>query len=147
MIVVDTTVLVYALGVDHPLRQPCRRLVEAVGAGRLNAVTTVEVVQEFTHVRARRRGRAEAAERGAELAVLLAPLLRPDADDLRSGLELFGSNEGIGAFDAVLAATAMGDRRVEGLVSADTAFASVAGLVHIDPAAPDFLAVLGLVPS
>ena len=33
MIVLDTTVLVYATGAEHPLRSPCRALIEAVTAG------------------------------------------------------------------------------------------------------------------
>ena len=54
MIVLDTTVLVYALGGEHALREPCQRLVEAVAEGRVEATTTVEVIQEFVRVRARR---------------------------------------------------------------------------------------------
>ena len=55
MIVLDTTVLVYAKGIDHPLRQPCRKLIDLIADGRIEATTTVEVIQEFVHVRARRR--------------------------------------------------------------------------------------------
>ena len=53
MIVLDTTALVYAVGGEHPMREPSRRLVEAIAAGRIEATTTVEVIQEFVHVRAR----------------------------------------------------------------------------------------------
>ena len=144
MIAVDTTILVYAVGTEHPLRQPCRALVRAVGDGRMSATTTVEVIQEFTDVRARRRGRADAALRAREYAVLFAPLLRPDGDDLARGLELFAAHKRLGAFDAVLAATVQRDERIAGLASADTEFGSVTGLVHLDPAAHDFLARLGV---
>jgi len=72
MIVVDTTVLVYAVGTDHPLREPCQRLIRAIADGTILATTTIEVVQEFTHVRARRRDRKDAA--GKER--LSAPLTR-----------------------------------------------------------------------
>ena len=44
MIVLDTTVLVYATGAEHPLRAPCRRVVTAVGDGRLAATTTAEAI-------------------------------------------------------------------------------------------------------
>jgi predicted nucleic acid-binding protein len=54
MIVLDTTVLVYAVGADHSLRRPCRDLVEAIAERRIEATTTVEVIQEFVHVRGRR---------------------------------------------------------------------------------------------
>ena len=62
MIVLDTTVLVYAVGVDHPLREPCQQLIRAIADGTILATTTTEVIQEFTHVRARRRDRKDAAE-------------------------------------------------------------------------------------
>ena len=55
MIVLDTTVLVYAVGADHPLREPCQLLVRAIADGTILATTTIEVIQEFTHVRGRRR--------------------------------------------------------------------------------------------
>lgn len=127
MIVLDTTVLVYAVGGDHPLAGPARRLVGSIEAGRVRATTTAEVVQEFVHVRARRRGRRDAADLGRAFATLLAPLYAPGDDDLRAGLGLFEASRPLGAFDAVLAATARA-RGAEGLVSADAAFAEVDGL-------------------
>ncbi|HXH59221.1 type II toxin-antitoxin system VapC family toxin [Iamia sp.] len=143
MIALDTTVLVYAVGTDHPLLEPSRSIVRAVGDGRLAATTTVEVIQEFAHVRARRRDRREASERAAEFAALLAPLLQPDAEDLRDGLDLFAAGPRLGAFDGVLAAVVARHERVTGLVSADRAFAEVTGLVHHDLAASDVLDTLG----
>lgn len=45
MIVLDTTVLVYAKGAEHPLRDPCRDLVAAIADERIAATTTAEVIQ------------------------------------------------------------------------------------------------------
>jgi uncharacterized protein len=77
LIVLDTTVLVYAVGGEHPLREPCRHIVDEIGAGRLAATTTVEVIQEFAHVRARRRGRLDARALALEFVHLLSPLIQP----------------------------------------------------------------------
>jgi hypothetical protein len=142
MIVVDTTVLVYAVGAEHPLRQPCRELVTAVRDGRLRATTTVEVIQEFAQVRARRRTRSDAADLAGDLAALLDPLLVVDAEDLDEGLALFARDDALGAFAAMLAATAR-RRGTVALVSADQAFAGVDGLPYVDPSSPDLLARLG----
>ena len=79
MIVLDTTVLVYAKGDDHPLRSPARELIEAIADQRIEATTTPEVIQEFVHVRARRRGREDAANLGRDFAELLSPLARVKA--------------------------------------------------------------------
>jgi len=48
VIVPDTTVLVHVTGGDHPLREPCRRIVHSVADGQLEATTTVEVLQDFS---------------------------------------------------------------------------------------------------
>jgi len=142
VIVLDTTVLVYATGTDHPLRTPCRRLVDAVADGALTATTTVEVIQEFAHVRARRRDRADAATLACALTDLMAPLLPVTESALRDGLASFAGGAGIGAFDAVLAAAALA-AGADAVVSADTAFAEVTGLRLVVPSDEGVAGLLG----
>lgn len=139
MILLDTSVLVYAVGVEHPLRDTCRAVVAAIGDGRLAATTTLGVLQEFAHVRARRRGREDSAALTERFATLLAPLIVVDHDDLLLGLREFRQHESLGAFDAVLAAVAQRREHVTALVSADRAFTGIPALLHLDPAAPDFI--------
>ncbi len=137
MIVLDTTVLVYALGADHELQIPARRLVDAIGDGIVKAATTIEVIQEFVHVRSRRRSRREAADSALGYAALLAPLVRPNEADLQRALGLYADHPRLGAFDAVLAGTVLGAPHLTGIVSADLAFGSVAGLGLVDLAGVD----------
>jgi predicted nucleic acid-binding protein len=142
VIVLDATILIYAVGSEHPLREPARSLVEAIAEGQLEATTTLEVIQEFVHVRARRHDRRDAATRGRELLRLLSPLLAPDEADEAMALALFERHERLGMFDAVLAATAL-MAGADGLVSADRAFADVSGLTYVDPASPQLEQLLG----
>lgn len=142
MIVLDTTVLVYAKGADHPLRDPCRELVAAIAEERIEATTTAEVIQEFVHVRARRRERSDAAALGRDYAELLSPLLGVTRDNLQRGLVLFEKTPCLGAFDAVLAAATAG-AGAAALVSADTAFADLPGISHIVPDAAGVASLLG----
>lgn len=107
------------------------RLVEALGADRIAATTTPAVIQEFVHVRSRRRPRADAVARARSYQVALAPLTVTTADHLAAGLALFARHDRLGSFDAVLAAVAL-DLDAE-LVSADVAFAHVEGLRHVIP--------------
>jgi hypothetical protein len=138
VILVDTSVLVYAVGDVHALRTPCRQLVQLVADSTVAATTTVEAIQEFVHVRARRRSRPDAVALGRAYATLFAPLAQPGAADLAEGLELFEATPGLGAFDAVLAATAT--RVADGvLVSTDGAFRSVDALRVLDPADAAFI--------
>jgi len=132
MIVLDTTVLVYAKGAEHAFRDPCRELLAAIADRRLQASTTPEVIRELAHVRAKRRGRADAAALGRDYADLLSPLISVTASDLRSGLDLFERIEGLGAFDAVLAAAASA-AGARALVSADVSFAALTEPAHVVP--------------
>ena len=142
MIVLDTTVLAYAVGADHPLRAPCRRLVRAIAEGEVIATTTIEVIQEFAHVRSRRRDRKDAAELARDYIELLSPLLVVEELDLREGLRLFEDSAGIGAFDAVLAATAHA-AGADALVSADAGFSAVTNIRHVTPDANGISSLLG----
>jgi predicted nucleic acid-binding protein len=134
VIFLDTTVLIYAVGVDHPLRDPCRRILQAHADGSIEATTTVEVIQEFTHVRARRQTRADAVSL-ARHYVAAFTVLTTRADDLELGLTLYECHPELGAFDAMLAAVAL-NHHVDVLVSADRAFGALSQLSWIDPATP-----------
>jgi hypothetical protein len=141
VIVLDTTVLIYAVGEEHPLRAPCQRLLVAHGEGRVDGATTVEAIQEFAHIRARRRSRSDAVDAARAFASSLT-MLMATPEDLDRGLGLFADHPGLGSFDAVLAAVAMG-HGAEALVSADTGFAAIPGLRWIDPATPAIESILG----
>jgi predicted nucleic acid-binding protein len=141
VILLDTTVLVYAKGQNHPLRDPCRELIAAIADRRIEATTTVEVIQELVHVRARRRGRSDAVALGRDYAELLSPLLSPSVEDLNAGLTLFERIDGLGAFDAVLAACAA-RRGVSALVSADGGFAAIPEVSHVVPDRGGLVALL-----
>jgi predicted nucleic acid-binding protein len=93
---------------------------------------TPEVIQEFTHVRARRRDHSDAVNLAHEYVSLCTPLLVVEESHLSEGLQLFEQHPGLGSFDAVLAAAA---RAVgaDALVSADRAFAEVPRLAHVVP--------------
>jgi uncharacterized protein len=141
VIVLDTTVFVYAVGTEHPLREPSRRLVHALTQGRVHATTTPEVIQEFCHVRARRRGRRDAAALARDYVRLLTPLLTSDPGHVTDAVTLFERHEGLDAFDALLAATAVA-AAPEALVSADPAFRAVPRLRHVAPGTAEFDALV-----
>lgn len=100
------------------------------------------MIQEFAQVRARRRGREDAAELAGSYVTLLAPLQVVDHDDLVAGLELFASSFTLGAFDSILCAVTRRRPHLTAIASADRAFGDVAGLSYLDPADPGFAAKL-----
>ncbi len=142
MIVLDTTVLAYAVGVEHPLKQPSERIVAAIAGGGVHATTTVEVIQEFLHIRSRRLGRRDAAATARSFAQLLSPLLVVDDEALDRGVSLFERHERLGAFDAVLAAASI-RHEADALVSADQAFSAVPRLPFVELGTPALDSLLG----
>lgn len=142
MIVVDTTVLIYAVGDHHEFRDPCRALVAAIQRGDLTATTTIEVIQEFTHVRARRRTREDAVRLSEAYVTMLSPLLAVEEADLRTGLALFQRHPELGSFDAVLAA-ATRSIDADALVSTDAGFSVAEGFRHVVPDADGIRRLLG----
>ncbi len=131
MILLDTTALIYAVGTEHRFRDPCRDLVGAIAEERIEASTTPEVIQEFVHIRSRRRDRQDAASLGRSHRNLLTPLISVTEKHLLRGIELFETSAFLGALDSVLAAVAI-DLNLT-LISADAAFSAVTGLDHIVP--------------
>lgn len=131
MIVLDTTVLVYAVGFKHPLRDPCRALIEALDDGIVVATTTAEVLHKFAHIRASRWGGNDAVTLALSYADLLSPLLVVDEQHLRSGLRTYARRGQLTAADAVLAAATLAADAT--LVSADRAFTDLGQPRHEFP--------------
>jgi predicted nucleic acid-binding protein len=144
LILLDTNILIYAVGSEHPLRAPCRRVLSAHAEGVIRCFVTIEVIQEFAHARAR-RSRAEAVR----LARFYTGFFRAEITgrlDLRAGLTLFEEHPNLGAFDSVLAGVAL-NREVEALVSADQAFGVIPHLPWVDPAGPELDLLLRRYPD
>ncbi len=93
-------------------------------------------------MRARRRGRDDAAALGKGYAELLSPLLIVDRADLERGLSIFSSGA-LGAFDAVLAATAI-EAGARALVSADRSFEEIDEISSAFPDRDGVERVLGI---
>ncbi|MQA15771.1 MAG: PIN domain-containing protein [Pseudonocardiaceae bacterium] len=144
MIVLDTTVLLYAVGTEHELREPCRRLLAA--PRRFALTTTSGVIQEFVHVRSRRRSRSDAVALGRSYLTLLRPLLDVPEHAVADALSLLEEHGSLGAFDAVLAAASqrVGCRAV---VTADRAFAEIDDLPVVFPAEVGVAELLRSVPA
>lgn len=46
---VDTNILMYAVGTDHPLKKPCLEILEKISHDEIAAVTDTEVFQEIAY--------------------------------------------------------------------------------------------------
>jgi len=134
----DTAVFVYAVGQDHPYRDPCRRIVAAARDGTVAGEASVELVHELVHVLVRRGGDRAKALRLAGAAAELARLHEFSPSDLPLVMTLLGEHAALDARDAVFAATAL-NRGISLILSPDRAYDQIPGLERLDPAAPDVL--------
>ncbi len=130
---VDTAVLMYAAGAEHPLRAPCRRFVEAVGSRSIDAVTSTEVIQEIIHRYAAIGRREDGAELATRSLDLFAPALPITHALVRRVPDLVVRYPGLAARDAIHVATCLHEGIAE-IVSPDRAFDAVTEIRRIDPA-------------
>lgn len=129
---VDTAVFMYAVGGQHPLREPCRQVLRSIGGGELDATTSVEVVQEILHRFLALRRAMQGAEIATDALDLLAPVLPVTHAVLRRMPELVARYPTLTARDLLHVATCQHEGIGE-IISPDRGFDAVEGLVRIDP--------------
>lgn len=130
---VDTAVLMYAAGGAHALREPCRRLLQRVADGEIEAVTSVEVIQEILH-RYTRIGRPEVGAALARASLdLLAPVVPLTHAVMRRLPDLVDRYPRLQARDLVHVATCLHEG-IQEIASPDRDFDYVAEVHRVDPA-------------
>lgn len=132
---VEPSVLLLAIGEEHPLREPCRRVLSAAARGEVRLHMSVEGGQEFLFHRLRRATLEEALADFDDIdkVVVWHPF---DVDVLRRARELVATGRVRGRH-AVHAATAL-LHGFDELISCDADFDGVPGLRRVDPSAAPF---------
>ena len=130
---VDTAVVMHAAGGEHPLRDPCRRIIDGISDGSVDGVTSAEVIREILH----RFFSIRRPEDGAILAErtqdLMAPVLPITHALMRRVPELARRYPTLDARDLVHVATCIHEGITE-IISPDRGFDQVAELRRLDPA-------------
>jgi uncharacterized protein len=138
----DTSVFVYALGGEHPYRDPCRAIMGMGVEGRLAGEASIELLHEFVYVRARRSSTRAAAVADARDIAATSRLHAVDQADIERALELWAEHERLDMRDAIFAAQAL-NRGIDAILSPDQGFDGVENLQRIDPADGEAVALLG----
>jgi predicted nucleic acid-binding protein len=128
----DTSIFIYALGGEHPYREPCREIVHRAAAGDLQGEASADLLQELIHQRERRTGDRPGAAKAARNVATLAWWHPVEPNDVQRGIDLFETHSELDARDAVFAALAI-NRGIDAILSTDRAFDGVDGLERIDP--------------
>ena len=131
---IDANVPIYAAGGDHPLNDPCARILRSVAEDPRPFATDSEVLQELLH-RYLAQGRWEL---GREVIRTFAEAMHGriepvHAEDVLAASELADRHPGVSARDLVYAAVMrrIGTGRI---ISADTDFDRLDDIERLDPA-------------
>jgi uncharacterized protein len=132
VILVDSNVLMYSSGAEHPNKLPAIQFLRRVAGGEIEATVDAEVLQEIIH-------RYRALNRWAEGARLysLARKLFPEVLAITGAVmdhakELADEYAGISARDAVHAAV-VATYQLEGICTFDSDFDQIKGCWRVEP--------------
>ena len=129
---IDTSVIMYAAGTNHPLRGACVAVMKAVDGGHIEAVTSAEVVQEILHrfLAIRRPDIADALARST--LDTFAPVLPITHALMRRVPDLARRYPGLSARDLIHVATCIHEGITE-IISTDRGFDAVSEVRRIPP--------------
>lgn len=138
----DTNIFLYAVGADHPYREPCRAILTLAREKSLAGDASIELIHEFAHLRMRRSGDIRRSLAEAEDVASICRLHDFERRDLGMALQLIRRHQLPDFRDGIFAATAL-NRGIDVVLSADSGFDVVDSLERVDPA--DRSSVEGLV--
>jgi predicted nucleic acid-binding protein len=134
VILVDTNIVMYAAGAEHPFKEPSLSFLERAVAGEYAAVIDAGALQEILH-RYRSIGRSDDGARVYDLARRVLPLTIPIDDVVTDrARELMEAYPRLLARDAVHAAVVI-TRKLDGIASFDRDFDGIRGVKRIEPKA------------
>ena len=132
MILIDTNVIMYAAGAEHPHKRPSVRLLEQVAAGDVDAIIDAETLQEILQ-RYRSIKRWADGKKVYDLARQIFPEIIPVTSEvLDHARRLLDANTKLMARDALHAAIVIGEG-LEAICTYDRDFDGIAGVRRIEP--------------
>lgn len=129
----------YSAGGDHPLRAPCREIVDGVAKGDLDGVISAEVIQEILHRYMARLEPERAREMASGALDVFAPILSVTETVMQRAVDLLERYGAVPARDIVHAATCL-EQGIEAIISPDIHFDQIREVRRI---APDDAAAVG----
>ena len=129
---IDTNVIMYSLGGPHPLRDPCKRILEKIRNRKILVATNTEVLQEVLY-RYFSIGKSTLGEMAyqsmVQICVTIFPVTLQETD---KALEILKAARAITSRDAIHAAT-MVNNGIKEILSTDPHFDVLPEIKRIDP--------------
>lgn len=132
LMLIDTSIIMYAAGADHPHKLPSVALLQRVAAGEVEAVIDAEALQEILH-RYRAIGRWKNGRRVYDLARQIFPEVIPVTTSiLDAARQILDTDSHIMARDALHAAVAITET-MGAVCSYDRDFDRIDGILRSEP--------------
>jgi len=132
LVMLDSNIPMYAAGQDHPYRIPCRRVLERIVAGELEAVTNVEVHQEILHRYIAIGLAGKGREVSQDFQYLVPRVLPVTLEEIGLARELSAKYPELPARD-LIHLSVMLNHGIESVISADRHFDRVSEIHRLDP--------------
>lgn len=129
---VDTAVIMYAGGRDHPLRQPSQGILRLIASGELEGATSAEVIQEILHrftAIAQRRPGGQMARHALDLFAPVLPITHAVMQRMPGLVERYRQ---LHARDLIHVATCI-EEGIGAIVSPDRGFDDVGEITRLAP--------------
>ncbi len=120
----DTNVLMYAVGAEHPLKKPSLDILRKVTEGAISAVTDTEVFQEIAYRYWSQRKWTLATEVFKKYQCLFSEIYPVDREHLSDFFELLSEYEFLSPRDAIHIAV-MKSHRLKNIYTTDQAFKKI----------------------
>lgn len=131
-IFLDANIFLYAMGSDHPEKKPCVKLLDLVSGGRIEAVTSSEVLQEVLFARLKRGAREPALAAVRNVRDMVDEVLPVTGEDVLEACKMLSDYPVLDSRDAIHAAVA---RRygITSIATVDRDFEHIKGLRRLTP--------------
>lgn len=134
MRLLDTNIVIYALGRPHPYKESCARLFREIAQGVSGYMIDTELLQEVLHVYTLRAERRQAFLVFDNLLRLFADPIPIGRSEMVAARRLLELNPILSPRDAIHAAVVQ-THGMEGIVTTDKAIAQIPGIAVFDPLA------------
>lgn len=127
MKLIDTNIILYSLGREHPLKEPCRKLIAKIASGGITANIDVEVLQEVLYVYNYRKERIKGITACRYLLDIFPNPLSVSKNEISLALSFMDKYPSLVSRDAIHAAVVV-NNKLKGIISEDSDFDMIKGI-------------------
>ena len=129
---IDANIPMYAVGRDHPLREPCRLVLQRIADGDLTACTDSEVHQEILYRYWSLGQSARGIALSSDFHGVVNIVMPVTSTDVTTARELGNKYPHMGPRDWLHLAVMLNNGITE-IISADRHFDDIEGVIRLDP--------------